>query len=87
MTIHVDTNPSAVLRWKHNGAHLHLYISTNSNTGGSIVWQELDGNRPSRVTGRNIKRLGAEIRDALKTGECYWTQDPTEALSDKMGLA
>jgi hypothetical protein len=61
------------IKWT-KGARVDLWIGTNSNTGETIVWQQVQNRRASRVTGRNITKLRSELDHALNEGECSWAE-------------
>jgi hypothetical protein len=55
-----------------NGNRNTLHIGTNSNTGETIVWQQVTGRRSSRLTGKNIAAFAAELTAALGRNEASW---------------
>lgn len=55
-----------------NGKRNALFVGSNSNTGETILWQQVQGRRAQRVTGRNIANLVAELVECLRTGEAKW---------------
>lgn len=69
--IHKSSTKAAEIKFA-NGNSVVLWVDYNHNTGSLIVWQVVwrDGKpgRSTRVTGRNIAKLGAEIR-ALPVSE------------------
>lgn len=64
-----------------NGNRNEIYIGTNRNTGATIVWQVRTSPRfkpgftdETRLTGRHIAKLWAELSDALNKGECEYVE-------------
>ena len=58
-----------------NGRCTDLHVGHNSNTGATILWQQVHGQRASRVTGGNIARIMAEVFQVLEQGEARWVGD------------
>lgn len=69
---------AAQLAWK-NGRTVVLWVDTNDNTREVRVYQS--GWRVTRHTGRNIRKLMAEIDDAQAKGELTWAWANAGALS------
>jgi hypothetical protein len=62
--IHKSATKACDIAWK-NGNHTVLWVGHNHNTGDTIVWQMViqpgKHHKSSRITGRNIAKLAAEI--------------------------
>jgi hypothetical protein len=69
-----------VIRFQ-NGNVTTLHAGTNSNTGETIIWQQVEGRRASRVTGRNIPKLAAELNFVLVEGQAAWVRCNDAALA------
>jgi len=67
-----------------NGNQNTLHLGSNRNTGERIVWQQVRGRRPARVTGRNVGRLVAELRRLLADGEARWVEGPDQVALDAL---
>ena len=55
-----------------NGNRLTLFVDHNSNTGEVYAYQQLDGKRPSKVSGRNLKPFLAELDEVMNENEATW---------------
>lgn len=67
-----------------NGNRLTLHVGGNSNTGETIVWQQLEGQRASRITGRNLAPFLAELDEILNEGEGTWAEGRNDAALDAL---
>lgn len=52
-----------------------IFIGYNRNSGEPIVWQKLQGQRSSRMTGRNIVHFVREMDETLAAGRARWLDD------------
>lgn len=76
MTINKNASHIGIIEWKQSGRKNSLYIGFNTNTGETIIWQQMlnESRRPARVTGRNIPKFLGELEQALDEGDCFWIQ-------------
>lgn len=65
-----------------NGITNTLYIGFNSNTNEAIFWQSPSNGRPSRLTGKNIRKILLELVDVLNGGEGKWVGFRNKNLID-----
>lgn len=70
-----------------NGNRLTLHVGANSNTGDLIVWQQLDGQRASRITGKNLGPFLDEIEEIMNEGEATWAAGRNDAALDALVAA
>ncbi len=72
-----------------NGNRNTIHVGLNHNTGETIVWQQQEGKRSSRITGRNIEPFLSEIDHVLCEGEAHWDGEVNraalEALCSQVG--
>jgi hypothetical protein len=58
-----------------NGNRTAVHVGLNSNLGTTIVWQTMNGGKPSRITGQNIARWLEEVDEVLLSGDAEWAED------------
>lgn len=64
--IYKSATHAATITWNNGNRGVALYVGSNRSTGETIVWQVVKRNgklgRSTRITGSNIAKLAAEIR-------------------------
>lgn len=85
MTV-VNKSATFVGTAKHtiSGRDLMIWIGANSNTGETIIWYLVPGDKVHKLTGGNLTRFATELSEDFDIGNARWTEGPNNAALDQI---